>query len=156
MQQRTDDAVEMLGLAGIARARATAVAETKVGAADVQKPIVGRTGARGRIEFERAYRVEVVVHDMGDANELAMGSAKSIRRGRLCAPFRNHRLVGNVRPGKAWRNELRNTGITLRLFAVHGVDETVAREVGVERKADESAFETAVEPEREFRCEIKV
>jgi hypothetical protein len=155
-QNGADHRVEALCLAGIARIRSAAVAESQVAAARVQQAVIRRTGLRRRVELDVTDRVSEVVDHVGHAKELAPRAREGIGRGVGGAPLRDDVVVGHIGRRKSWRDEVRRRRIARRALAVHRVEQPVPREFRVEVESDDSALQPVVDSEGEDRTDVGI
>jgi hypothetical protein len=110
-QDRGHDRVEALRLAGGARIRSAAVAESVIAAAGVEQSVIRITRLRRRIEFHRAHRVRQILNDVRFSKKLASRPLEHIRRrvGRM--PLSDDVVVGDVLQRKAGRDVVRVFGL---------------------------------------------
>ena len=155
-QDRGDDRIEALGLAGIVRVRPPAVAEREVADADVEQAVVGGARLRGRVEFDVADRMKQVGDDVSDAKDLPPRPLEGVRRRVGGVPFRDDVVEGHVRFRESRRDEVGARGVPHHALGVGRVEQSVPREVRMEIEADEPAGQAVVDRERERRADIRV
>ena len=93
---------------------------------------------------------------MRNAQQLAPGPRERVRRrvGRM--PLGDDVVVGHILQRESGGDEVERRVIARRAFAVHGVEQAVARELGVKGESDEPALEPVVDRERERRGHVRV
>ena len=142
-----DDRVEPLRLRWVARVRSAAVAESVIAAAGVEQAVVGIAGLRGRVELDRAHRMREVRDDVRRrAAARAACPRTTFAAGLRRVPLGDDVVVGHVlRPRNPGGMKSGVLGLPGAALGVHGVEQAVARELGMEGEADEAALEPVVD-----------
>ncbi len=144
-QDRGDDGVEPLRLAGGIGVRSSAVAESMIAAAGVQQSVIDIARLRGRVEFNRAHRVGQVLHDVSFAKQLSSRSREHVS-GRIGGvPFRDDVVIGHILQREAGWDEVRRLGIARPALGMHGVEQAIPGEFRMKHESDESALEPVVD-----------
>jgi hypothetical protein len=148
--------IEPLRLIRVARIRAATVAEAEVAAARIEQSVIGSPGPRRGVEADVTERMARIGHDMRYTQQLAARARERAGRGVSGMPLRDDVVIGHVRWAEPRRNEIRRGRIARGTLEVHGVKQTVARELGMEIETDEAALEPRVVRERKHGADIRI
>jgi hypothetical protein len=95
-------------------------------------------------------------HDVGGAQELAPRACERAGRRVGCAPLGDDVVEVHVLHAEADRNEVGGLGIAPAVLGMHGVEQAVGRELGVEGETDEAALQAVVDRHRKDSGEVGI